>query len=106
MTPADPITDSPPNPARPKLTWEERFKATLGDLARPFNQYVVGSATSIAIVIGATKITEPMGGAVYITAVGAILATIFGLKTLENVKVSGHNRDVAISPTTPTGAVL
>lgn len=93
----DPVTDSPPNPSRPKLTKSESVKAFIGDLARPFNQYAVGSATAIAIVIGATKITDAYAGAAYILAVGSILATIFGLKTLENVKVGGQQRDVAVA---------
>lgn len=99
------MTDTPINtPSSPRPTWEERFKATVGDLARPFNQYAIGGATAIAIVIGATKITTAEGGAIYITAVGAIAAGIFGIKTFENVKVGGQSRDIAIAQTNAAAA--
>ena len=77
----------------------EIAKSFLGDLARPFNQYAIGSATAVSIVIGATKITDATGGAIYITAVGAIALGLFGIKTLENVKTGGQSRDVAIAQT-------
>lgn len=90
---------TPPVPA------SEMVKGFLGDLARPFNQYVIGSATATAIVIGATKIDDAVGGAVYITAVGAIALGLFGLKSWENIKTGGQSATVEIAKTnagTPT----
>lgn len=97
------MTDTPINPRDvPPVPASEMVKAFLGDLARPFNQYAVGGATAIAIVIGATKITDATGGAIYITAVGAIALGLFGLKSLENVKTGGQARDVEIAKANAT----
>lgn len=72
-------------------------KEFIGDLARPFNLYVIGGATAVAIVIGATKITTAEGGAIYIGAVGLIATAIFGVRSIENVKAGGQARDVEIA---------
>lgn len=97
------MTDTPVIPRdQPPVPRSEMVKAFLGDLARPFNQYVVGGATAIAIVIGATKITDATGGAIYITAVGAIALGLYGVKAIENIKTGGQSRDVAIAQTNAT----
>lgn len=98
------MTDTPINPReKPPVPRSEAVKAFIGDLARPFNQYAIGGATAAAIVIGATKITDATGGAIYITAVGVIALGLFGLKSLENVKTGGQSRDVAIAQTNAGG---
>lgn len=94
------MTDTPVHaPTVPPPTWEERLKGFLGDLARPFNQYAIGGATAVAIVIGAGKITTAEGGAIYIGAVGLITTAIFGIKAVENIKAGGQSRDVEIAKT-------
>ena len=94
------MTDTPVTPRQvPPVPASEMVKGFLGDLARPFNQYAVGSATAVAIVIGATKITDATGGAIYITAVGAIVLGLFGLKSLENIKTGGQTANVEIAKT-------
>lgn len=96
-TPIQPQTDTPVLPQSPPPPLMDRVKGFIGDLGRPYNQYVIGTATAVAIVIGATKITTAEGGAIYITAVGVITLGIFGLKSIENIKAGGQARDVAIA---------
>lgn len=97
--PIQPQTDTPVLPQSPAPPLMDRIKGFIGDLGRPFNQYAIGSATAAAIVIGATKIENAAGGALYIGAVGVITLGIFGLKSLENIKAGGQSRDVAIAQT-------
>ena len=92
------MSDTPVTPRQfPSVPASEMVKGFLGDLARPFNQYAVGSATAVAIVIGATKITDAIGGAVYIGAVGTIVLGLFGLKSLENIKTGGQTATVEVA---------
>lgn len=68
------MTDTPvPQPP----TRSERFKAFVGDLARPFAMYSVAGTTSWAIYDHATDATK-------LTAAGFILAALYGAKSYEN----------------------
>lgn len=102
------MSDTPiHSPSVPPPAWEERLKGFVGDLARPFNQYVIGGSTAVAIVIGATKITTAEGGAIYIGAVGLITTAIYGIKAVENIKSGNQARDVEIAKTnTPPPSAL
>lgn len=100
------VTDTPVVPRdKPPTRASEMVKAFIGDLARPFNQYVIGGSTAIAIVIGANKIDDATGGAIYIAAVGAIATAIYGIKAVENIKSGNQSRDVAIAQTTSGASV-
>lgn len=94
-------TDTPANPAWPPISRLESVKALIGDLARPYVQYAIGTATSAAIIIVAIKADNGNDGAIVIGAAGLIVGTIFAAKSLENSQASKHTASVEIAKAIP-----
>lgn len=95
-------TDTPVNPAWPPATLMERIKALAGDLARPYVQYAIGTATAAAIVIVALRVRDGNDGAILIGAAGLIVSAIFAAKSIENSQTSKHTASVEIAKATTT----
>jgi len=93
-------TDTPVNPSWPPTTLMERIKALAGDLARPYVQYAIGTATAAAIIIVALKVQNGNDGAILIGAAGLIVSAIFAAKSLENSSTSKHTASVEIAKAT------
>ncbi len=90
----DQTTDTPVNQPPTHL---ERLKAFLGDLARPFAIIVTSASAAYAVCTIAYQGKDFSGGAIFITAVFAGVALLYGAKSYENVKQAQANADVAKS---------
>lgn len=64
----------------------DRIKHLIGDLARPFAIWWTSGAAGVAIVRLARPDTDLAGAAVYIGAVLAGVAALYGAKAWENTK--------------------
>lgn len=97
------MTDTPVQPPTfPPVSRLEVIKSFIGDLARPFAIYAVAFATARAIVIIAKKVGTLAEGAIYITAVLAGLAAIYGAKAWENAKAGKQAAEVEIAKANAT----
>lgn len=90
MTDTPPAATDTPVAAPPK--WEDRLKAFLGDMARPFSIYTSAGAASVATVLLAIAglraalngNLDLLGAAAFIGAVWAGVAGLFWGKAWEN----------------------
>lgn len=82
----------------------EQFKGVVADLARPFAIISSSASASVAVVIIAFRVTTFDGAAVFIAAVHAGLATLYGAKAWENTKAGKHAADVEIAKASSGGA--
>lgn len=95
------MTDTPIQPpTQPPVSRLEMLKGFIGDLARPFAVYAIAFATARAIVIISRKVGTLSEGAIYITAVLAGLAALYGAKAWENAKAGKQAAEVEIAKVT------
>lgn len=93
-----PVTDTPVAPAsRPPVPWPDQVKSFVGDLARPFAIIWTSGAAGIAIVELAKPGINLIEAAVYITAVLAGVAALYGAKAWENARAGKQSAEVAIA---------
>ena len=91
------MTDTPINPP---ATGMERWKAFIGDLARPFAIISTSLAASWATVVIAYKVTTFGEAALFIAAVFTGVSALYAGKAWENARASRHAADVEIARTT------
>jgi hypothetical protein len=83
------MTDTPMTSREsPPLPRSEMVKGFIGDLARPFALYAMGSGTCVAAVIGAMKCQNGTEASLVIGAAGVVLAGCYGVKEWGNVRTA------------------
>lgn len=91
------VTPDTPIPQPPSKL--EQAKGFIGDLARPFSIISTSGAAAWATVAIVDKVKDPSfeGAAIYIGAVFAGLAALYGFKAWESVKAGGQVADVKVA---------
>lgn len=74
----------------------DQIKTFVGDLARPFAVIVTSGGASIATINISLKVTTGSDGAIFIGAVFAGLAGLYGLKAWEKTTEAKANANVAV----------
>jgi hypothetical protein len=82
----------------------DKVKSFIGDLARPFSIIVTSSAAAWATVTMAYRVDGFEGAALYIAAVYAGLAGLYGFKAWETTKTGGQAAEVAVAKVSNTPA--
>ena len=96
-------TDTPINPTYPPAPLMERIKALVGDLARPIAIIGTTYGFNVALIKAADKIgPDATAAAIFITAAGGILATLYGAKAWEVIQGGKHAANVEIAKVAPT----
>lgn len=94
------ITDTPVTPiTAPPVSRLDRFKAFVGDLARPWAIVSISSATAAAIVIAALRCEDGTQGGIVIGAAGLIVGGMYGFKEWGNTVSGKQAANVAIAQT-------
>jgi hypothetical protein len=98
-------TDTPVNAPFPRPTVMEQIKGFVGDLARPIAIIGTTYGFNVALIKAADKIgPDATAAAIFITAAGGILATLYGAKAWEVIQGGKHAANVEIAKaTTATG---
>lgn len=95
------MTDTPVTPRDvPPVPRSEMVKGFIGDLARPFALYCLGVGTAVAAIIGAMKCEDGTQAALVITASGAVLAGMYGVKEWGTTKQEVARTNAAAGTTT------
>ena len=71
-------------------TWSDTLKTFIGDIARPFSIIVTSAAAAWSTVAIAYRVPGFEGAAVFIGAVYAGLAGLYGFKAWENRAATGQ----------------
>lgn len=93
-----PITDAPMNPPTiPKPSWDERTKAAIGDLARPFAIISTAFAASWATIVISYRVENGNDGAILAGAYFLGVGTLYGAKAVEAINTARARRDVDVA---------
>jgi hypothetical protein len=84
-------------PSIPKPSWDERTKAVIGDLARPFAIIATSYAAAHATVVIANKVENGNDGAIFAGAYFLGVATLYGAKAIEAINTTRARRDVDVA---------
>lgn len=92
------MTDTPVNPREtPPVHASERFKALIGDLARPFAIISTSFAASWATIVISYKVENGNDGAILAGAYFLGVGTLFGAKAVEAINTARARRDVDVA---------
>lgn len=83
----------------PAVSRLDQARTFIGDLARPFSIYVTSTSAAIATVVVAFKVDSFEGAAIFIGAVYAGIAGIYGWKSWEQARAGRHAAEVEIART-------
>lgn len=91
------FVDTPLDPSYPRPSMLDQVKGLIGDLARPFGLYALGSALAAAVVIIALKVENGNDGAIFIGAVGIVFGGAYGFRAWENVQAAKQAANVEVA---------